>query len=52
MLSCKDLSVDVSPKGPRILDRATAQFKGAALNAVQIGEYLVARDAIPSHRAA
>jgi ABC-type multidrug transport system ATPase subunit len=34
MLSCKDLSVDVSPKGPRILDRATAQFKGAALNAV------------------
>lgn len=34
MLSCNELSVDVGPKGPRILDRATAQFKGAALNAV------------------
>ncbi|PXA03084.1 ABC transporter [Coraliomargarita sinensis] len=34
MLSCKELSVDVGPNGPRILDRATAQFKGGALNAV------------------
>ena len=34
MLTCNELSVDVSPNGPRILDRATAQFKGAALNAI------------------
>lgn len=34
MLSCKNLSVDVAPDGARILDRATATFKGAALNAV------------------
>ncbi|MGB0743503.1 MAG: ATP-binding cassette domain-containing protein [Opitutales bacterium] len=34
MLFCNELSVDVSPSGPRILDRASAQFKGAALNAV------------------
>lgn len=34
MLSCKDVSVDVGSNGPRILDRATANFKGAALNAV------------------
>ncbi|MFU8848493.1 MAG: ATP-binding cassette domain-containing protein [Opitutales bacterium] len=34
MLSCHELSVDVSANGPRILDRATAQFKGPALNAV------------------
>ena len=34
MLSCNELSVDASPNGPRILDRAAAQFKGGALNAV------------------
>lgn len=34
MLSCSELSVDVGPKGPRILDRATATFRGGALNAV------------------
>lgn len=34
MLFCNELSVDVSPSGPRILDRASAQFKGAALNAI------------------
>jgi ABC-type multidrug transport system ATPase subunit len=34
MLSCSELSVDIGPKGPRILDRATAQFMGGSLNAV------------------
>ncbi|MFO8026583.1 MAG: ATP-binding cassette domain-containing protein [Opitutales bacterium] len=34
MLSCDQLSFDVGANGPRILDRATAQFKGGALNAV------------------
>lgn len=34
MLSCKDLSVELSPGGTRILDRATARFKPKALNAV------------------
>lgn len=34
MLSCEELTVDVGPKGPRILDRATAIFRGGALNAV------------------
>jgi len=34
MLSCQQLSVDVGSSGPRILDRATAQFQGAALNAI------------------
>lgn len=34
MLSCKDLSVELSPGGVRILDRATACFKPKALNAV------------------
>jgi ABC-type multidrug transport system ATPase subunit len=34
MLSCNELTVDVGANGPRILDHATAQFKGPALNAV------------------
>ena len=34
MLSCKELSVEIGPQKVRILDRATAQFKGNALNAV------------------
>jgi ABC-type multidrug transport system ATPase subunit len=34
MLSCKDLSVELSPGGTRILDRATARFQPRALNAV------------------
>ncbi|MFP4157154.1 MAG: ATP-binding cassette domain-containing protein [Opitutales bacterium] len=34
MLSCENLSVDVAPSGPRILDRATASFQEKALNAV------------------
>ena len=34
MLSCKDLSVELSPGGTRILDQATAQFQPQALNAV------------------
>jgi ABC-type multidrug transport system ATPase subunit len=34
MLSCEELTVDIGPKGPRILDRATASFQGGALNAV------------------
>ncbi|MEO0509066.1 MAG: ABC transporter ATP-binding protein/permease [Verrucomicrobiota bacterium] len=34
MLSCNELSVDAGPKGPRILDRATAQFKSRGLNAI------------------
>jgi ABC-type multidrug transport system ATPase subunit len=34
MLSCKDLSVELTPGGTRILDRATARFKPKALNAV------------------
>ena len=34
MLSCNDLSVELSPGGPRILDRATARFQPSALNAV------------------
>ena len=34
MLSCENLTVDVAPNGPRILDRATARFKGRALNAI------------------
>ena len=34
MLSCNDLSVELSPGGPRILDRATARFQPRALNAV------------------
>ena len=34
MLSCKELSVELSPGGTRILDRATARFKPKALNAV------------------
>ena len=34
MLSCSDLSVELTPGGTRILDRATARFKPQALNAV------------------
>ena len=34
MLSCENLTVDVAPKGTRILDRATASFQENALNAV------------------
>jgi ABC-type multidrug transport system ATPase subunit len=34
MLSCKELSVELTPGGTRILDRATARFKPKALNAV------------------
>ena len=34
MLSCSELTVDIGANGPRILDRATARFQGAALNAV------------------
>lgn len=34
MLSCKDLSVEVGAQKTRILDRASARFKGNALNAV------------------
>ena len=34
MLSCKDLSVELTPGGTRILDRANARFKPKALNAV------------------
>ncbi len=34
MLSCKDLTVELTPSGTRILDRASAYFKPQALNAV------------------
>jgi ABC transport system ATP-binding/permease protein len=34
MLSCKDLSVELTPGGVRILDRASGHFKSKALNAV------------------
>ena len=34
MLSCSDLSVELTPGGTRILDRANARFKPQALNAV------------------
>ncbi|NQY32474.1 MAG: ATP-binding cassette domain-containing protein [Coraliomargarita sp.] len=34
MLSCTDLSVELTPGGTRILDRATARFQPRALNAV------------------
>ena len=34
MLSCKDLSVELSPGGTRILDSTSARFKPQALNAV------------------
>lgn len=34
MLSCTDLSVELTPGGTRILDRATARFQPKALNAV------------------
>lgn len=34
MLTCNDLSVELSPGGTRILDQATARFQPQALNAV------------------
>lgn len=34
MLSCSELSVELTPGGTRILDRATARFQPRALNAV------------------
>jgi ABC-type multidrug transport system ATPase subunit len=34
MLSCSELTVELTPGGTRILDRATARFKPQALNAV------------------
>lgn len=34
MLSCTDLSVELTPGGTRILDRATARFQPRAMNAV------------------
>ncbi|MEM1222392.1 MAG: ATP-binding cassette domain-containing protein [Verrucomicrobiota bacterium] len=34
MLACKDLTVELAPRGVRILDRATAQFQPTALNAI------------------
>ncbi len=34
MLACHDLTVDIRPSGPRILDRATAEFMPKGLTAV------------------